>query len=452
MTGAGDGRVLLFVESNTSGTGRLFVHAARALGFAPVLVTARPEKYAYLGEDGAPEVLAVPRVDEDELEPLLRRRFGGRLAGVTSSSEYRVATAAALAARLGLPGPDAAAVHAARDKSRQRELLAQAGVATPAFRVAGSASEATWAAREIGCPVVVKPVGGTGSMGVRACATSLEAGRHAAALLARAAAAGEAPRVLVEELVDGPEFSVEVFSGRVIGITRKHLGRPPHFVETGHDYPAAVPAALARTLADTAARATELLGLGWGPLHWEMRVRGGRAVPIEVNPRLAGGFIPELVRHAEGIDLIRETLRLAVGEEPDLSPRRHRHASIRFLFAPAAGRLEAVEGIEAAREMDSVVDVALYRPLGGEVAIHGDFRDRIGHAMACAGSFDAACRAADDARDAVHVRVGHPGNALTEGTEVAASGNPAPEGKISSVSSVKEPALPAATHRTTGTR
>ena len=34
------GRALLFIESNTSGTGRLFVHAARELGFAPVLITA----------------------------------------------------------------------------------------------------------------------------------------------------------------------------------------------------------------------------------------------------------------------------------------------------------------------------------------------------------------------------------------------------------------------------
>jgi argininosuccinate lyase len=400
-------RTVLFVESNTSGTGRIFVLTARAMGYRPVLVTARPEKYAYLSQDGAPEVVVVPRVDEDGLHRLVQERFAGgaEVAGITSSSEYFIATAAALAARFGLPGPDAAAVGAARDKSRQREILAAGGVPTPAFRVAASAADAAEAARGIGSPVVVKPVGGSGSVGVRACAGAAEAAEHAAALLAQAASPAER-RVLVEALVEGPEFSVEVFSGRVVGITRKHLGRPPFFVESGHDYPAPVSGEVARVLADTVARATGLLGLGWGPLHWELRVRDGVAYPIEVNPRLAGGFIPELVRHAQGIDLIRETLRLVVGLPPELEPDRHRHASIRFLFAPGAGRLDAVDGMEAARAAQGVVDAALYRSVGEELAVEGDFRDRIGHVVACADDSAAACAAAERARDAVRVRIG----------------------------------------------
>lgn len=403
-----DRQALLLVESNTSGTGRLFVTAAREMGLRPVLVTARPEKYPFLSQDGAPEVIAVARIDEDELHRLIAARFegGAGVAGITSSSEYFVAAAAALAARFGLPGPDAASVRAARDKSVQREVLAAAGVPVPAFRVAASAPEAVWAAREVGYPVVVKPVGGSGSMGVRACATSLEVGRHAATLVSQAARAGDDRRMLVEARVDGPEFSVEVFSGRVVGITRKHLGTPPAFVETGHDYPAAVDPAVRSALLDTATRGTELLGLGWGPLHWELRVDGqGRAVPMEVNPRLAGGFIPELVRHAQGIDLVRETLRLVAGQAPEIAPARHRHASIRFLFSPGAGRLESVDGFDDAHALDGVVEVALYRSVGDELAIAGDFRDRIGHVIACADDAGAACRAAERGRNAVRIHL-----------------------------------------------
>jgi biotin carboxylase len=406
MSGAASRGVVLFVESNTSGTGRIFVHTARAMGFRPVLITAKPEKYAYLSQEGAPEVVVVPRVDEDELYAWVRERFAGgaEVAGITSSSEYFIATAAALAARFGLAGPDAASVRAARDKSRQREVLAAGGVPTPAFRVAASAASAADAAREIGVPVVVKPVGGSGSVGVRACATPAEASAHADALLAQAASPAER-RVLVEAMVVGPEFSVEVFSGRVVGITRKHLGEPPFFVESGHDYPAPVSGGVAATLEDTVRRATSLLGLGWGPLHWELRVQDGLAYPIEVNPRLAGGFIPELVRHAQGIDLIRETLRLVVGETPELEAARHRHASIRFLFAPRPGRLDAVEGVEAARAVEGVVDVALYRPVGEALTVEGDFRDRVGHVVACADDSAAACAAAERGRDAVRLRV-----------------------------------------------
>jgi len=405
MSAALAGKALLFVESNTSGTGRLFARTARSMGFVPVLITTRPEKYAYLAEEGAPEVVVVPRIDEEELHALAAARWGGAagVAGITSSSEYFVATAAALAARFGLPGPDAASVRAARDKSRQREVLAAGGVPSPAFRAVSSPLEAAAAAREIGFPVVLKPVDGSGSVGVRACADPAEAEAHAAALLA---GGGADSRVLVEEFVAGDEFSVEVFSGRVVGITRKHLGDPPFFVEAGHDYPADLPGEAAAALVDSVTRGTELLGLGWGPLHWELRIdRAGRAVPMEVNPRLAGGFIPELVRHAQGIDLIRETLRLVVGREPGLVPARRCCASIRFLFAPGAGRLAAIEGMSDALRRPDVVEVSAYRRPGDELAVHGDFRDRIGHVVACAPEARAASRAAERARDLVRIRV-----------------------------------------------
>lgn len=424
MTGTA-GKALLFIESNTSGTGRLFVHAAREMGFRPVLITAKPEKYAFLAQEGAPEVIRVLRTDEETLHGLIVRRFGGRVdvAGITSSSEYFIATAAALSARFGLPGPDAASVRAARDKSHQRQVLAAGGVATPAFRAVSSSAEAVDAAREIGFPVVVKPVDGSGSAGVRACAGEAEVRGHAGALFGPGAAEGA--RALVESLVEGDEFSVEMFSGRVIGITRKHLGAPPFFVEAGHDYPAEVPEETARALAEAATRGTELLGLGWGPLHWELRMAAdGRAVPIEVNPRLAGGFIPELVRHAEGIDLIRETLRLVAGRAPEVDAVRNRHASIRFLFAPAAGRLERVDGVGEAEAIEAVVDVALYRSAGDALEIHGDFRDRIGHVIGCADGGGDAARAAERGKDAVRVVVAAPGLKVDDETDEALSPRP----------------------------
>lgn len=434
MSAASAGKALLFIESNTSGTGRLFARTARDMGFHPVLVTTRPEKYAYLSEEGAPEVAVVPGMDEDALHGVIAERWGGAdgVAGITSSSEYWIATAAALAARFHLPGPDAASVRAARDKSWQREVLGAGGVPVPPFRAVAGVDEAVAAAREIGLPVVLKPVDGSGSVGVRACADAAEVEAHAAALFAD----GGNARVLVEGLVAGDEYSVEVFSGRVVGITRKHLGAPPFFVEAGHDYPAEVPGAVASALTDSVTRGTALLGLGWGPLHWELRMdQRGRAVPMEVNPRLAGGFIPELVRHAQGIDLIRETLRLVVGWQPELAPARARYASIRFLFAPGAGRLAAVEGMAEARARPDVVDVSAYRRAGDEIAVHGDFRDRVGHVVACADRADAAARAAEEARDAVRLRIDAPSSSSSSASASSSSSSSSSASSSSSSSS-----------------
>jgi len=404
MTAPGK-RALLFIESNTSGTGYLFASAAREMGYSPFLITAQPHRYLYLSQPDAPEVIVVSRVQEDEITDLIRRTFGGgaAVAGITSSSEYFIVTAAALAARFNLPGPDPQCVQAARDKSRQREAFTAGRLPNPQFRVARSVAEAVAASREIGFPVVIKPVDGTGSIGVRACVDPNDVERHATSLFTHPGDPGN--RVLVESLITGEEFSVEVFSGRVVGITRKHLGAEPYFVEAGHDYPAQIPRGVARTLTETVTHATALLGLDWGPLHWELRIHRGHAYVMEVNPRLAGGFIPELVRQAEGIDLIRETLRLVVGEKPELKPDRRRYASIRFLFAPREGRLAQVEGIDEARSQDNVVDVTLYRSIGDELVIAGNFRDRLGHVIACAGRPEVARIAAVRARETVRIGV-----------------------------------------------
>jgi argininosuccinate lyase len=400
---------VLFVESNTSGTGRLFIRAARELGLEPVLVTASPEKYSYLSEPDAPEVVTVPFGQENNVEKLIQECLDRRIVGVTSSSERFIATAANAASRLGLPGPDPVCTRAVRDKSYQRQILAAAGLPVPQFRVARDVPDAVAAAAEIEFPVVVKPVDGTGSMGVRTCFDAKDTERHVSSLLGENKESKNP--VLIESLVDGEEFSLEVFSGQVVGITRKHLGAPPWFVETGHDYPATLPDHLRRKLIDTVTRGSELLGLGWGPLHWELRIHDGEPYVIEVNPRLAGGFIPELVRRAEGIDLIRETLRLVVGKHPVLEPRHHRYASIRFLLAPNSGRFIGAEMFEKASNKPWIVDVGLYPSAGEEVQVHGDFRDRVGHVIAVGNESWVAAMAADRGRDAVRVRIADVGKA-----------------------------------------
>ena len=397
-----------FLESNTTGTGALFVRAAARLGYRPVLLTADPARYSFAA-GGQVDVIRLDTSSPAALLDGCRRldRESG-LAGIVSSSEYFVGSAAALAERLCLPGPRPEAVAAARDKSLQRACLEAAGVAVPAFEVVTSPAAAVAAAARLGPPVVVKPVSGTGSVGVRLCAGAAEVAAAAAAILARRRnERGMAlpARLLVEELAVGPEFSVEVLDGEVVGVTRKHLGSPPAFVETGHDFPAPLPEVAERALADTALAALEALGLGWGPAHVELRSTGASPVVIEVNPRLAGGFIPELVRLARGIDLVGLTLARAVGEEVRPVPSRRAAAAIRFLLAAGEGALTGVEGLAAAASEPGVASVEIYAPLAGPVRFLGDFRDRLGHVIAAATDTVRAAAIAERARDAIRLVV-----------------------------------------------
>ncbi|MFI5705805.1 ATP-grasp domain-containing protein [Streptomyces xanthochromogenes] len=396
--------LLLFVESNTTGTGRQFAQRARAFGAEPVLLSADPGRYPYAADDELRTVV-VDTADGDALWAAVQRlAAGARVTGVLSSSEYYVAAAADLAARLGLPGPSADAVRACRDKSVQRRTLADAGVPVPRFSVAGTVADAVAAAQWQGGPVVVKPVQGSGSLGVRLCRDSGEVVAHAGELLS--ATLNERglrtpARVLVEQYLTGAEFSVEVFGEHAVVTVAKHVGEPPVFVETGHDVPAVLPAPEAAALADSAVHAVKALGLGWGAAHVELRLDGGVARVIEVNPRLAGGMIPELVRRARGIDLVGAQVRAGLGLPVDLigTSGTVGAASIRFLTADGDAVLGDTDAAEAAAlAVPGAVDAALYRPPGTRVGPAEDFRGRLGHVIAVADRPEESARAADTAR------------------------------------------------------
>lgn len=394
-------RLLLLVESNTSGTGRLFARAARDLGLEPVLIARQPGRYPYVAEDGV-RALEADTADLGILRALVRTLdLEEGVAGITSSSEYFIATAARLAGELGLPGPNPDAVTACRNKAGQRRRLAEAGVDRVRHAEVSDPADAVQAADTIGLPVVLKPVAGSGSVGVRLCTTLAEVAAHALDLLA----GGTGGAFLVEESVRGDEYSVEVFHDAVIGVTRKHLGPLPHFVEMGHDFPAPLRPDETERIAGFALAATRALGLTWGPLHVELRLGANGPHVMEVNPRLAGGFIPELVRHATGIDLIRATVQLVVGRIPDVAATRREHAAIRFLTPRKDGLWFATEGMDAARGAPFLRDLRLYRPSPLLIARRGDFQDRLGHVLTSAPDLEVAVAAAEVTRAAIRFRV-----------------------------------------------
>jgi biotin carboxylase len=402
------GEWFVLVESNTTGSGRLFCSSARAMGLRPVLIARDPDRYPYAHADGIDTRLV------DTTSPTAVRDacagLGGPVIGVTSSSEYFIATASEVARSLGLPHPDPAAIRACRDKNTQRERLRDAGVAGPAFAAAGTPAAAVIAATQIGLPVVVKPVSGSGSVGVRRCADLDEVRVAAAAVLTDPAQLALPPQeaVVVEEYMAGSEYSVETLDDTVVGITRKHLGPEPFFVEIGHDFPATLDSAQRSEIGGVAVSALRALGLGWGAAHVELRDTAAGPRIVEVNPRLAGGMIPRMIQEAIGIDMIHCQVAKAAGLALTPHPTRAHAASIRFLVAPAAGRLMEVRGVPAARRVPGVVEVGLTREIGQDLVLRQSFQDRLGYVIASASDGNVAARAADEGLLALDALMGPP--------------------------------------------
>ena len=397
---------LALVESNTTGTGRLFAHRAREMGLRPLMVCADPGRYDYLEADGV-DVAVADTTSPTAVAAAIRTRAGSAAAGVTTSSERAVSVTAGVAALLGLPGENPDAMARCRDKTEQRRAMSTAGLRTPAFCVCASPDAAAAAAARIGFPVVVKPAVGTGSVGVRSCGWAQEVRDWAATLLTPTRAADRAAdsAVLVEEQIDGPEFSVETVGGKVLGVTATRLGRQPYFVESGHDFPADLPEATARRIANEALQALAALDVGVIAAHTEIRYDADGPVVIEVNPRLAGGMIPQLIHWAHDIDPVSAVIELATGVNAKTASQMRRYAAIRFVIPERNGTLEEVAGLSAARRMPGVVEAMITRGADAAFEQQHSFQDRIGHVISTAATPAAAATRADRALRLLDIRL-----------------------------------------------
>jgi cysteine synthase A len=405
-------RRLVFVESNTTGTGMLALSRARHLGLEPVMVTNRPSRYPGIGEADC----AIIRCDTNSTEALeaaVRAHLSpGDVAGVTTTSEFYLEAAAGLAASLGLPGNPPEAVAACRRKSATRRLLTEAGLPQPVSVPVPRAADVPGAVAATGLPCVVKPVSDSASTGVLLCTSLGQAQEHAAKLLSITHNVREQAvpqEVLVEEFVQGPEYSVETIfadgSLHVVGITRKTVSDPPSFVELRHTFPAPLDEAASCEVERVVRAAIEAMGLRHGACHTELRLTAAGPVVIEINARLAGGMIPELIRLAGGPDLLTQQLRAAAGMDVQLPAGTPHPAGVAFLTSSAQGRLAGVEGVEQARQLAGVAEIRISRRPGDPVQPATDAYDRIGYVIASAGSGPRLDQVLDAALDRITVKL-----------------------------------------------
>jgi cysteine synthase A len=400
-------RHFLLVESNTTGTGALAVDRLLGRGDRVTFATRDPRRYPFLASQR--ERLSVARVETNHTPAITELlRDLSRTApvdAVMSFSEFYVITVADLAAAHGLPGLDPAAARSCRDKHATRSRLRAAGMVQPDCRVLTSDQEVLDLSGRIQYPCVVKPPSDSSSHGVRSVCDPSELAAHCHEVLGwehnvRGQRLGAG--VLVESVLDGPEYSVETLtlangSTRVIGVCRKHLGPPPHFVELGHDFPAPEPPDVIAALAREAERALGVLGFDFGPAHTELRLTRLGPVVVEVNPRLAGGMIPEIIRYATGIDLLDAWFALVAGEAPSVAPVIDGAACVRFLVAEESGRLVAVEGADRAWALPSTRDVTITSALDSQVRPARDAYDRLGYVLSAGTCTDRVAREASAA-------------------------------------------------------
>jgi biotin carboxylase len=351
--------------------------------------------------------------DKEGIEALARSlQKGGRLGGVMTAGTDFSATVAWVAERLHLPGVPYEAALNASDKERMRRCFRAAGIPSPRFVILKTPPGRDFSL-PFSYPVVVKPVDNMGGRGCRRADSpaGLEAAVPDALRFSRSG------RVIVEEYLDGPEFSADalVFRGEiaVCGLADRHIFFPPYFIEMGHTMPAALDAGSAEPLLAAFKDGIRSLGLAgpdsFGAAKGDLKLTSRGPRIGEIAARLSGGYMSGWTYpYASGVEVTRGAIMAALGRLPqNLAPARS-WTSAERAFISIPGKIRSLHGIEEARAVPHVKDIFLRVKPGGRAAFPENNVSKCGNVITAAAGRETAVNAALSAVRAIRLRLEAP--------------------------------------------
>lgn len=269
---------------------------------------------------------------------------------VTIGSDFNNITATYVANKLGLTANSDDAVLRSTNKHLMRETFAAHGDPSPkSIRVVEG--EEPPDVSDMSLPLIVKPTDRSGSRGIQKVTDK----DQLRAALEMAWECSWERKAVVEEFLEGEEFSVEFISWRgehhFLQLTKKFTTGAPHFIETGHVEPGQVAPDVLERIKAVVSHALDSLGVRYGASHSEIMVDAhGNPRIVEIGSRMGGDCIgSDLVQLSCGIDFVGAVVDVALGKKPDLTPAHPgRFAAIRFVFGQ-----EDIDALERLRANDS---------------------------------------------------------------------------------------------------
>lgn len=384
---------------------KLMILAAGLLQI-PVIKKAREKGYYVIAVDDDPRAPGMALADKAIVpgglmneEKMLNIARQEQIDGVIHPcSEVAMSVMGRINDDMGLHGISRETAQRSTNKHLMREAFDAYRAPSPRSFCTNDAEEGYRLFLSIGGKAILKPSRNSGSRGIAEIEPGLSQ-EGFVRLFERSKSESRDASVMIEQFVEGPEFSVEiiVYKGQVnvLQVTDKKTTETPYFVELGHSQPSQFPAEMVAVVRDAAIRGVKALQLDNCAAHAEIKVQDGQAYLMEIGARLGGDFIStELTYLSTGIDMVGAAVDVALGVEPNLSPVAAQHGVAIRYFIAKPGKVVSIEGINALNRPD-VYDAEIYVKTGDEVREVKSSLDRSGHVIVTAPSTLDAVRVAE---------------------------------------------------------
>ena len=348
------------------------IKAARAAG-CRVLVMGWPGNFP--GYDYATKWYNVDIMDYEQVCHVAAKEHIDAIVGC--GSDFILPTIGKVVDRFSLPGSGYQSSVVASDKLLMKQAFARTQVRTAAYAQVTTADEALSQAEQIGYPVVLKIVDGSGSKGVVICQDPNEL-RQA---YSQVQPLTHHSYMVLEQFIQGEEFGAQAYvqNGdlKFCMIHGDLIYHGQSGVPVGHYAPAMTQyPGLQADVEEQLKRAIQALQIDNCAINADFILHDSQVYVLEIGARAGATCLPELVSQCYGIDYYDYLLRGACGLTlPTMSPSQLTPA---LVFTPYSTQTGKVVGCHMPK-LPQIVSCELYPELGDQVNAFRTAYDRIGH-------------------------------------------------------------------------
>ena len=291
------------------------IEAAHDLGCYVITCDYLPDNFAHKYAD---EYCNVSIIDKDAvLEAAQRLQIDGI---ISFACDPGVATAAYVAEKMGLPSSGSyESVSILQNKGKFRKFLTDNGFNVPVARSYTCVENALQDIDIYQWPVIVKPTDSAGSKGVQ----RVDKPEKLRESIEYALSFSHSSEFIIEEFLEKVGHSSDTDSFSVDGKLKfvsfsaqrfdENASNP--YTPAAYSWPATITDEHQKELKSEIQRLLSLLGMRTSIYNIETReCTNGKSYIMEVSPRGGGNRLAEMLRYATSVDLIKNTVKAAIGE------------------------------------------------------------------------------------------------------------------------------------------
>ena len=365
--------MIIFIESNTSGTGEYFYKLCKKKNINFIFFVKNIHKYQWLKKPYFKLVNTSNFFDMNKNIEILRKK--NKIRCIISTSDQFVITCNKLSKKFNLEFENVHLLNTFKNKFECLRLMNKLQAVKRNFFLIKNDKSLK---KNIKFPCILKPNNGTGSIDVYKIKNQVELKKNIKILKKKY------DKLILDEYVDGKEYSLEVLfiKNKIIfeQLVVKKINDNHHFVESGHEIFPKYGAKIIK-IKKQLINIIKEFNLNKMFLHIEFKIdRNDNLEIIEINPRLAGGFIPILIKYFNNLDLINLYIDIISGKKiKKIILKKNNYVyKIFFLIPPKSNKLRSI--VISNKIKNFIIEKKIYKDkIKNFTQFSYDFSDRLGH-------------------------------------------------------------------------